>query len=83
MLKIRKLRQVDYFFLLVMIAYAFDFGNLKYAMAWCFSAVYFLGSGLYEKRRLKGIGKEYLLIFGGITFLFVITASEFAIIFFP
>ena len=74
MLQIRKLRQVDYFFLLVMIAYAFDFGNLKYAMAWCFSAVYFLGSGLYEKRRLKGIGKEYLLIFGGITFLFVITA---------
>ena len=74
MLQIRKLRQVDYFFLLVMIAYAFDFGNLKYAMAWCFSAVYFLGSGLYEKRRLKGIGKEYLLIFGGITFLFAITA---------
>ena len=74
MLQIRKLRQVDYFFLLVMIAYAFDFGNLKYAMAWCFSAIYFLGSGLYEKRRLKGIGKEYLLIFGGITFLFVITA---------
>lgn len=74
MLKIRKLRQVDYFFLLVMIAYAFDFGNLKYAMAWCFSAVYFLGSGLYEKRRLRGIGKEYLLIFGGITFLFSITA---------
>ena len=60
--------------MLVMIAYAFDFGNLKYAMAWCFSAVCFLGSGLYEKRRLKGIGKEYLLIFGGITFLFVITA---------
>ena len=74
MLQIRKLRQVDYFFLLVMIAYAFDFGNLKYAMAWCFSAVYFLGSGLYEKRRLRGIGKEYLLIFGGITFLFSITA---------
>ena len=74
MLQIRKLRQVDYFFLLVMIAYAFDFGNLKYAMAWCFSAVYFLGSGLYEKRRLRGIGKEYLLIFGGITFLFAITA---------
>lgn len=74
MLQIRKLRQVDYFFLLVMIAYAFDFGNLKYAMAWCFSAVYFLGSGLYKKRRLKGIGKEYLLIFGGITILFVITA---------
>ena len=74
MLQIRKLRQVDYFFLLVMIAYAFDFGNLKYAMAWCFSAIYFLGSGLYEKRRLKGIGKEYLLIFGGITFLFAITA---------
>ena len=74
MLQIRKLRQVDCFFLFVMIAYAFDFGNLKYAMAWCFSAIYFLGSGLYEKRRLKGIGKEYLLIFGGITFLFVITA---------
>lgn len=74
MFQIRKLRQVDYFFLLVMIAYAFDFGNLKYAMAWCFSAVYFLGSGLYEKRRLRGIGKEYLLVFGGITFLFAITA---------
>ena len=74
MLQIRKLRQVDYFFLLVMIAYAFDFGNLKYAMAWCFSMVYFLGSSLYEKRRLRGIGKEYLLIFGGITFLFAITA---------
>lgn len=74
MLQIRKLRQVDYFFLLVMIAYAFDFGNLKYAMAWCFSAIYFLGSGLYEKRRLRGIGKEYLLVFGGITFLFAITA---------
>ena len=57
-----------------MIAYAFDFGNLKYAMAWCFSAIYFLGSGLYEKRRLRGIGKEYLLVFGGITFLFAITA---------
>lgn len=74
MLQIRKLRQVDYFFLMVMIAYAFDFGNLKYAMAWCFSAIYFLGSGLYEKRRLRGIGKEYLLVFGGITFLFAITA---------
>lgn len=74
MLQIRKLRQVDCFFLFVMIAYAFDFGNLKYAMAWCFSAIYFLGSGLYEKRRLRGIGKEYLLIFGGITFLFAITA---------
>ena len=74
MLQIRKLRQVDCFFLFVMIAYAFDFGNLKYAMAWCFSAVYFLGSGLYEKRRLRGIGKEYLLVFGGITFLFAITA---------
>lgn len=74
MLQIRKLRQVDCFFLFVMIAYAFDFGNLKYAMAWCFSASYFLGSGLYEKRRLRGIGKEYLLVFGGITFLFAITA---------
>lgn len=74
MLQIRKLRQVDCFFLLVMIAYAFDFGNLKYAMAWCFSVIYFLGSGLYEKRRLRGIGKEYLLVFGGITFLFAITA---------
>ena len=74
MLQIRKLRQVDYFFLFVMIAYAFDFGNLKYAMAWCFSAIYFLGSGLYKKRRLRGIGKEYLLVFGGITFLFAITA---------
>lgn len=74
MLQVRKLRQVDCFFLLVMIAYAFDFGNLKYAMAWCFSAVYFLGSGLYKRRRLRGIGKEYLLIFWGITFLFVITA---------
>lgn len=74
MLQIRKLRQVDCFFLLVMIAYAFDFGNLKYAMAWCFSAIYFLGSGLYKKRRLRGIGKEYLLVFGGITFLFAITA---------
>lgn len=73
MLQIRKLRQVDCFFLFVMIAYAFDFGNLKYAMAWCFSAIYFLGSGLYEKRRLRGIGKEYLLVFGGITFLFAIT----------
>ena len=74
MLQIRKLRQVDCFFLFVMIAYAFDFGNLKYAMAWCFSAIYFFGSGLYEKRRLRGIGKEYLLVFGGITFLFGITA---------
>ena len=74
MLQIRKFRQVDCFFLFVMIAYAFDFGNLKYAMAWCFSAIYFLGSGLYEKRRLRGIGKEYLLVFGGITFLFAITA---------
>lgn len=74
MLQIRKLRQVDCFLLFVMIAYAFDFGNLKYAMAWCFSAIYFLGSGLYEKRRLRGIGKEYLLVFGGITFLFAITA---------
>ena len=74
MLQIRKLRQVDCFFLFVMIAYAFDFGNLKYAMAWCFSAIYFLGSGLYKKRRLRGIGKEYLLVFGGITFLFAITA---------
>lgn len=74
MFQIRKIRQVDCFFLLVMIAYAFDFGNLKYAMAWCFSAIYFLGSGLYEKRRLRGMGKEYLLIFGGITFLFAITA---------
>lgn len=74
MLQIRKLRQVDCFFLFVMIAYAFDFGNLKYAMAWCFSAIYFLGSGLYEKRRLRGIGKEYLLVLGGITFLFAITA---------
>ena len=74
MLQIRKLRQVDCFFLFVMIAYAFDFGNLKYAMAWCFSAIYFFGGGLYEKRRLRGIGKEYLLIFGGITFLFAITA---------
>ena len=74
MLQIKKLRQVDCFFLFVMIAYAFDFGNLKYAMAWCFSAIYFLGSGLYEKRRLRGIGKEYLLVFGGITFLFAITA---------
>lgn len=74
MLQIRKLRQVDCFFLLVMIAYAFDFGNLKYAMAWCFSAIYFLGSGLYKKRRLRGIGKEYLLVFSGITFLFAITA---------
>ena len=74
MVQIRKLRQVDCFFLFVMIAYAFDFGNLKYAMAWCFSAIYFLGSGLYEKRRLRGIGKEYLLVFGGITFLFAITA---------
>ena len=74
MLQIRKLRQVDCFFLFVIIAYAFDFGNLKYAMAWCFSAIYFLGSGLYKKRRLRGIGKEYLLVFGGITFLFAITA---------
>lgn len=74
MLQIRKLRQVDCFFLFVMIAYAFDFGNLKYAMAWCFSAIYFLGSGLYKKRRLRGIGKEYLLVFEGITFLFAITA---------
>ena len=56
------------------LAHAFDFGNLKYVMAWCFSAVYFLGSGLYEKYRLRGSGKEYLLIFGGITFLFAITA---------
>ena len=73
MLQIKKLRQVDFFFLLVMIAYAFDFGNLKYAMAWCFSVIYFLKSGLYEKHRLRGIEKEYLLIFGGITFLFAIT----------
>lgn len=74
MLQIRKLRQVDCFFLLVMIAYAFDFGNLKYAMAWLFSAMYFFGCGLYERRKLRGIGREYLLVFGGITFLFVITA---------
>lgn len=73
MFQIRKLRQIDYFFLMVMIAYAFDFGNLKYAMAWCFSAVYFLGCGLYERRKLRGIEKEYLLVFSGITFLFAIT----------
>lgn len=74
MFRIKKLRQIDYFFLLVMIAYAFDFGNIKYAMAWCFSVVYFWGNRLYERRKLKGIGKEYLLIFKGITVLFIITA---------
>lgn len=74
MFQIRKLRQIDYFFLLVMIAYAFDFGNLKYAMAWCFSAIYFLGNRLFEKRKLNGIGREYVLVFKGITVLFVITA---------
>lgn len=73
MLYIKKLRQIDCFFLLVMIAYAFDFGDVKYAMAWGFSLIYFLGNRLYERRRLKGIGKEYLLIFYGITFLFAIT----------
>lgn len=58
MLQIRKLRQVDYFFLLVMIAYAFDFGNLKYVMAWSFRRFIFMEQVLYEKRILKGIEKN-------------------------
>ena len=74
MLQISKTSASGLFLLLVMIAYAFDFGNLKYAIGMVLFGGLFLGSGLYEKRRLKGIGKEYLLIFGGITFLFVITA---------
>lgn len=74
MFQIKKLRQIDLFFLFVLIAYAFDFGNIKYAMAWFFSGMYFLGSGLYQRRRLRGIGREYLLIFSGITVLFAITA---------
>ena len=74
MLRIKKVRQIDMFFLLVMIAYAFDFGNIKYAIAWCFSAVYFLGNGMYERHKWRGIGKNYLLILKGITILFVITA---------
>ncbi|MHA3675700.1 O-antigen ligase family protein [Faecalibacterium sp. PGM34] len=74
MFQIKKLRQIDLFFLFVLIAYAFDFGYIKYAMAWLFSGMYFLGSGLYQSRRLRGIGREYLLIFNGITVLFAITA---------
>lgn len=74
MLQIKKLRQIDLFFLFVLIAYAFDFGNIKYALAWLFSGVYFLGNGLYQRRRLRGIGREYLLVFNGITVLFAITA---------
>lgn len=74
MLRIKKVRQIDMFFLLVMIAYAFDFGNIKYAIAWCFSAVYFLGNRMYERHKWRGIGKNYLLILKGITILFVITA---------
>lgn len=72
-MQVRKLRQIDLFFLIVLIAYAFDFGTIKYAMAWCFSGIYLLGGRLLERPTLRGLGKEYLMILKGVVILFIIT----------
>ncbi len=72
-MQIKKLRQIDIFFLIVLIAYAFDFGNLKYALAWLFVVAYFVCAKMYKKLEIGGIRKEYFLILSGIIFLFGIT----------
>ena len=71
---IRKYRQIDYFFLCVVIAYAFDFGNIKYALAGLFALIYlFLGN--HRRIILKGnkAGKGLVDIICGILILLAIT----------
>lgn len=70
---IKKVRQLDFCFLVVIISFAFDFGNIKYALAWAFSAFCLLLAKKNNVKRIKHIGKEYLFITIGFLVLFVIT----------
>ena len=70
----RKLRQIDYFFLIVVISFAFDFGDVKYALAGVFALIYIMVSGKYSvKLCFDAVGRRYGLLLLGFGFLLIIT----------
>lgn len=72
-LRMVRLRQMDYFVILVVIAFAFDFGNIKYAMAAAFAGSYLLLELQYGRSLCRGIGSRFLTILTGLFVLFGIT----------
>ncbi len=74
-MRVKKLRQIDFLFLILAFAYAFDIGDIKYVISWCFVALYIIRGRLLDEHVMVGIGKEYLLILKGIIFLFIITIA--------
>lgn len=75
LLTIPRLKQIDVIFLVVITAFVFDFGDMKYAMAGLFVLTYVL-AGMRRNRELitYGIGKEFKTILIGQMLLFLITA---------
>lgn len=74
-MEIKKLRYIDIFFLIVIIAFVFDFGNLKYFMALIFSFFYAFNkiiknNGIFS---IKIFAKESLLLFSSFFILCIIT----------
>lgn len=70
----KRLRQIDYFFLVVVISFAFDFGDVKYALAGVFALIYIIVSGRYSVRLcFDAVGRRYGLILSGFGILLIIT----------
>ena len=72
--RIKKLRQIDFLYVIVMAAYAFDVGNLKYALAWGISGVIYISLASRGQLHIDEIGKPFFGLLGVISFLFAITA---------
>lgn len=72
--RIKKLRQIDYLFVIVLTAYAFDFGNIKYALAWVFTGMILLSLLSKGEFHIDDIEKPFFGLLGAISFLFAITA---------
>lgn len=75
LLTIPKLKQIDFAFLGVVIAFILDFGNIKYAMAGLFVLAYSIGGSLRQRGLVtQGIGSSFVTILKGIVILLGITA---------
>lgn len=71
---LKKPRQIDCFFILVFLAYVFDIGNLKYALAGFFALFYILIMFVHERYLcVKGEGQSIVLFLAGIAALLLIT----------
>lgn len=73
-MKIKRLRQIDYFFLIIIVSFAFDFGNIKYLLAGIFVVLYFILNRNDSCFLFKNVAaKSFILILKGLSVLFLIT----------